>query len=352
MGYSIDSEVMLKIGITLMKIVIGLTIAVFFQVIILRALLIFREYRKRNFINLWRPILMESVALVPDDLPHLNQKFIQDFVTEWNSLYEKLGGVSHNNLIEIAKRLNVHRSALVMLISPHPRIQLTGIITLGNVKAIGAWDILSSMARSEHTILSMAAYRALILINSNRALDELLPTLLKRQDWPPSLVARILKDTDTFKVCSLIESTYKSANEDQLENLIQYINALKCMCSHEVFREILSDESHSDQVISLCLAELSDPVSIVHARNYAKSSKWRIRAHAATALGNIGTQEDVTLLVSMTSDDQWLVRYRAAQAIGRLPFVNIDNLKAMQKLHPKKIAKDILNQVIAERELT
>jgi len=352
LGYSIDSEAMLKVSITLMKIVIFLTVAVFFQVIYLRSALVYREYRKKNFIALWRPVLMESVAHVPEKLPHLNQKFIQDFVAEWNSLYEKLGGLSHDNLIEIARRLDVNRSAILMLVSRHPRIQLTGIITLGNMRVVGAWDVLSYIARSDHTILSMAAYRSLILIDSDRALYELLPILLKRLDWPPSMVARILKDTDSLKVCGLIAETCTTANDAQLANLIQYLNTLNCMCAHEVFREILKDENkHDDHVISLCLSELNDPTSIEFARKYTTSTRWHVRAHAATALGNIGSEEDIRTLISMTGDDEWWVRYRAAQALAKLPFVKVENLKGMQKIHPHKLAKQILSQVIAEQEL-
>ena len=352
LGYSADSNVILNIGITLIKIVIFLTIAVFFQVIILRSLLVFREYRKNRFIDTWRPILMESVSHVPDDLPSFDKKFIQDFVAEWNNLYEKLGGPSHANLIEIARRLDTHRSAIKMLISSHTKIQLMGIITLGNMKTAGAWNILTSIAKSENTILSMAAYRALILINRDRALDELLPTLLKRLDWPPTMVARIIKDTDTLKVCNLIEKTCVTANEEQLINLVQYLNMLNCMCSHNVFSEILKNTKHSEKIISLTLSELNDPTAIDLVRGFTTHTNWNVRAQAAAALGNIGAEEDITLLFSLVSDEKWWVRYKAAKALAKLPYVNVKNLKGIQETHPNKMAKEILNQVIAEQNLS
>jgi len=350
--YSVDSEVMLKVGITLMKIVIFLTIAVFFQVIFLRSMLVFRASRRARFLNLWRPILMESVSRVPDNLPNFNHRYIHDFIAEWNSLYVKLGGISHENLIEIARRLDIQHAAVKMLISRHAKVQLTGIITLGNMRTAGTWDLLTSIAKSHHTILSMAAYRSLILINSNRALDELLPTLLIRLDWPPSMVARILKDTDSIKVCKLIESTCEKANEKQLFNLIQYLNTLKCMCTHEIIHNILAKKNHSDEIISLCLTDLNDPTSLYLVRKYAKDPNWKIRAQAAVALGNIGTVDDVRLLAKLVSDEAWWVRYRAAQSLSNLPFVKIENLRYAQKKHPKKLAKEILKQVIAEHNLT
>ena len=351
LGYSVNSDEMLKLGITLMKIVIFLTIAVFFQVIILRSLLVFRNYRKKRFLNIWRPILMESVAGVPDNLPTLNQRFIQDFISEWNSLYEKLGGFSHENLIEIARRLDIQRSAATMLVSSHPKIQLTGIITLGNMKTAGAWSILASIAKSKHTILSMAAYRALILINSDRALEELLPTLLKRLDWPPSMVARILSDTNTIRVCELIEKMSETANDSQLINLIQYMNSLKCMCSHEIVHNILAKSTHDEKVLSLALSELNDPTSIELVRKYTRYPGWHVRSKAATALGNIGEESDIKILNKLICDEKWWVRYNAAKSLAKLPFISNDRLKEIQSKHPNKMAKDILSQVIAEKNL-
>jgi len=350
LGYSADSEVALKFGITLMKIVIFLTIAVFFQVIILRAMLVFREYRKKHFINIWRPILMESVAFLPEKLPKLNRRFTLDFIGEWNSLYEKLGGISHDNLIQIARRLDIHKSAIIMLTSGRPRIQLTGIITLGNMKVSGAWDILESISKSEHTILSMAAYRALILIDRNQALEKLLPTLLQRLDWPPSMVARILKDSDTTKVCDLLAKTCENARGKQLANLIRYINALKCMCSLNIFRAILSDPDHDEEVLSLCLAELNDPTAIDLVRMYIAFPSAQVRTYAAVAIGNIGSKEDIILLEMLLNDENWWVRYRAAQSLIGLPFISNEKLSIIKEKTITKRAIEILEQAIAERE--
>lgn len=46
-----------------------------------------------------------------------------------------------------------------------------------------------------------------------------------------------------------------------------------------------------------------------------------------------------------------VVRYRTAQALARLPFINQDRLKAIQAEQANPFARDMLAQVIAESQL-
>ena len=341
---------MLKIGVNLMLFVLTLTFLVLVLVVILRLILLYKKRQSDKFIELWRPILMECVMGAPESLPKLNPKYLFNFIVEWNSLYENLGGVSHGNLIYVALKLDIHRAAMKMLISRNVKIQLTGVITLGHMRTVQAWRVLESIAKSDQIFLSIAAYRSLILIDSNKALDQLLPVLIKRVDWPSTMVAKILKDTDNLKVCELIAEVCEGASEKQLENLIQYINALKCTCAAPVFRKILSSPS-DDHLKTLCLQELNDPSAIDLVYKHIESSRWHVRMHAATALGNIGTKKDIKLLDNLLSDKEWWVRYRASQALAKMPFVSTEDLLYKKSMSDNEDVKSILDQVIAEQAL-
>jgi len=351
LGYNLDSELMLRIGVNLMLAVVSLTIAVFLLVIFLRILLLYHNYRREQFIALWRPTLTECIIEIPEKLPTLDHKYIHDFIGEWNSLYENLGGISHENLINVAIKLKIHTAAMVMLISNHPKIRLTGIITLGNMRAKQAWPMLESISKSEQVFLSIAAYRALVLIDREKALDNLLPQLIKRTDWPASMVAKILKNIDNLKVCELLAQSCENATEHQLENLIQYINTLKCTCTTEVFRKILAKDK-DDHIKSLCLKELNDPLAIDLVYKHIASRRWHVRMHAAAALGNIGSKKDAYILINLLDDNHWWVRYRAAQSLIRIPSMSIDDLLEIKKKHEKNEAKSIIDQVIAEKDFS
>lgn len=349
-GFNIDSEKILEFGIYLIQAVVLLTCAIFLHVVIKRALLVYRNKRRKLFLALWRPILIESVAEVPGSFPKLDKKFVFDFIGEWNALYEKLGGISRENLIQVASALKINEHATKMLQSSHIKIQLIGIITLGNMRVNSAWNYLESIALSSDTLLSLTAYRALAQIDQDKAIIELLPKLIKRLDWPASMVAKILKEAKSPKICELLADACMTAKEEELPNIIKYINVLNCSNSTLVFRHILNKKV-DDHIISLCLHELHDPSVIDIVRRYVEYPRWHVRVNTAHALGNIGTKEDVVYLKKLLNDKQWWVRYRAAQALVKLPFLNDDTIRNIQKEFENPKAQQILEQALAERDL-
>jgi HEAT repeat protein len=71
---------------------------------------------------------------------------------------------------------------------------------------------------------------------------------------------------------------------------------------------------------------------------------------AAKALGRIGEQRDTEKLIQLLGDSQWWVRYRAAQALAKLPWINQESLERIQAEQTDRFAEDILEQVMAEGE--
>jgi len=72
---------------------------------------------------------------------------------------------------------------------------------------------------------------------------------------------------------------------------------------------------------------------------------------AANVLGRIGQQEHVSLLEALLDDREWWVRYRAAQAITRLPFLGPNRLRRIRLRQADRYATDILQQAFAEAGL-
>ena len=79
------------------------------------------------------------------------------------------------------------------------------------------------------------------------------------------------------------------------------------------------------------------------------SDLWHVRMHAATALGRFGGEPEIEILTLLLKDREWWVRYRSAQALASMPFLNIQNLEVIRDSINDKFAKDILNQVITEK---
>ncbi len=65
----------------------------------------------------------------------------------------------------------------------------------------------------------------------------------------------------------------------------------------------------------------------------------------------MGTREDQVALVALLSDPEWWVRYRAAQALAKLPFLTEEKLQSLCEVQTDQFAREILAQVMAERRL-
>jgi HEAT repeat protein len=76
-----------------------------------------------------------------------------------------------------------------------------------------------------------------------------------------------------------------------------------------------------------------------------------VRLQAARALGHIGDASDLPRLQGMLCDSQWWVRYRAAQALSRLPGLDHEGMQRIRAAQNDRFACDVLDQVMAERNM-
>ena len=68
----------------------------------------------------------------------------------------------------------------------------------------------------------------------------------------------------------------------------------------------------------------------------------------AQALGRIGGLGDADVLVRMTTDAQWWVRYRAAQALLHIPALGTERVRSLVVGTADRYAIDMLQAVLAE----
>ncbi len=71
---------------------------------------------------------------------------------------------------------------------------------------------------------------------------------------------------------------------------------------------------------------------------------------AAAALGRLGAEEDCPRLLELLADQEWWVRYRAAEALIGLPFLDRGALERMRDGITDRYGRDMFDQVLAERE--
>lgn len=319
------------------------------QVFFFRFLFAQRDKNKAEALAIWMPVLAETTLQMPASIPPLYRKHLNTFLYEWNKLHMLVRGDATTRLIDLARQLKLENYAYKMLESRSVPTKMLAIITLGNMKAQSAWNNLMDLLHGNNLILSLTAARALTQIDHKNAIQDILPEVIKQREWPTPHVSSILKKTDPILLCNVMGQAIRQANENDLPHLINLsIGNTHCETIGMAILEVLK-KSTNEQVIAACLHSIDDYRGIVYARHYATHPQGYVRVHAANALGRIGLKEDVEILVGMLSDKEWWVRYRAAQALTSMPFLNVDAIENIKNSLQDKFAKDILTQVLEER---
>jgi HEAT repeat protein len=283
----------------------------------------------------------------------------------WNHLQESLLDESKDHLNQIGKALSIQLAALHLLRRGNLRERLLAVVTLGQLRERAAWDQLFTLAQREGALLSVVAARALVMIDPRRAVPELIPLLMTRADWPASRVANMLQIAGADVISDQIASAaLKSALEENEQHTkrngkhptndpartIGYLKLAYNVAALSAARTI-AGLSYDPEVLAACLRLLNSAEDLPVVRECLSHEDGGVRVQAAAALGRLGEDGDEERLVPLLSDKEWWVRYRAAQALSRLPHMRPLKLKRIQAEQSNPFARDILTQVMAEVQL-
>ena len=324
-----------------------LVLLLILQVIIMRIRFLSNSKRKKHLLDKWRPILTHILLGEKIDIAVLPRNEIGVFLEEWNRMFGTVRGENLESLVHLAQRLRIDFYARRMLKTRSMRARLLAIITLGHMREYAVWDELIKMLQHPHPVLSITAARALMWIDAKNAIDIILPLILSRSDWPWSNVAHVLKQGNPQLVCEKLAQLVVKAPTDRQPGLLRYLETTRCLQFTKTVTEILRT-TDEDRVSSVCLHIINDPDALTTIREYTLHPRWHVRMHAASALGRLGEQKDIKILLRMTEDENWWVRYRAAQSLVKIPGQNIESLNVLRDQQQDKYARDILTQAIAE----
>lgn len=318
----------------------------------MRMLFLRRVFLRDRGQEYWRPILASGVLGEPVPDHAMNQ--VEDFqvlIEEWNNLHERLRGDATDHLNELGRILKIDAAARAMLSSRSRRKKLLGIISLGHLRDPKDWKALVALLENKHTSVSLAAARSMVQLYAEAALPLVLAQSLQRPDWPPVRLANIIMEAGADVACQpLLDQIELAVDANHLATFLRFTKCLKCRGSLDAMLRAL-DISDDEKVVIACLDLLDDPRGLTMARWYVKDERWTVRVHAANALGRVGKREDIELLKSLLCDSEWWVRYRAAQALASLPFVDEAVMASVRGELDDNYARDILTQVIAENRV-
>lgn len=348
--YVIVSDLIITAAYYINITILVLVTALLALLIFFRVRLIHLQKRHARLTARWRPLITQMLITGENTITALppSERFI--FLEEWNRMFGSIKGDNLERLVKLAHELNIHKFALRLLKKRNMRLKLFAVITLGHMRAHQAWDTLQALLQHPNTLLSLSAARALMWIDDQQAIDLILPVVQQRDDWPWSNVAHLLKQSTPANICSRLADTTLSSAVDKQPGLLRFLETCNCTQLTDVFYRVLK-ETDDDRVASTCLHIITDPRALPEIRKYTHSSRWHVRMHAASALGRLGNNSDRERLLQLTSDREWWVRYRAAQALLALPGMNQDKLLLIREQSSDRYSRDIISQALAEDSL-
>jgi HEAT repeat protein len=341
---------MLQVVIWVGVVVFALTLLLVLQIMLLRALLILRQRRSARFLAVWRPLLMQSLEAVPAHLPAITPADAFTFLSVWNYLHDSLLATTKDHLNQLARALEMDKVAQQMLRQRSIRPRLMAIVTLGHLRETAVWEQLQTMAQSQHTVLALAAARAVVQINASEALPWLLPLMAERTDWSVTRVVTILKEAGAEVVSQPLATALLTIAPEHRPRLIRYLEVAHRDIVLPTVRQLLRT-SPDEQVLQACLQFINAPEDVESVRTCLTHPQWVVRVQAAAALGRIGAEADQPRLVELLNDSQWWVRYRAAQSLVNWPFSALTQFQHLAVTHANPFAREILTQALAERRM-
>jgi HEAT repeat protein len=310
-----------------------------------------QENLRRRVVARWRPILTQT-ALEEGPLPELpavKRRHVPHLLDEWNALHDALRGAGTDRLNEIAARLGLRAHALALIRSGDVSKRILAMRTMGHLQDGGeAWPLLSEQLGSRNTLVSFYAAAAMLQVDPQRAMPEVVAQLAHREKWPGEAVARLIRDAGTDIAREPLRALVLSVEPGRVPQLLPWLGKVDPAVASEVAVRILRRHTTDVRVLAAALTVLQDASLLPIVRPLVRSPDFVVRKNLATALGRIGGLEDAATLVELMGDKVWWVRYRAAQALTMLRGMTRERLAVVRGSLTDRFARDMLDHVTAE----
>lgn len=327
------------------------TIVLFAYTLGLRAATVLHERRERDVEQRWSGVLARAATGEERLLPPRIRRYEHTIVLElWNSFRALVDGPAAISLIELGRFAGIERIAVRRLSSRRLTSRLLGAQTLGFLGSDTRWGEMAGFLDDDNAALSITTALALARIDPDRALGPLMARLPARRDWPKTNVSQMLALLGAERISAPFTELVRHGDEDTRAYLLTFAQLL----APDVYDMLATDlmrASTDPRVLAASLKLVSGRLGLPRLPWLAAHDVSFVRIQAAHTLGRIGKPEHVDQLARMLADDEWWVRYRAAQALVSLPFLGPNALRRMRDTQEDRYAGDILEQAMAEAGL-
>ena len=319
-------------------------------ILFMRQYVLRRERIHARAVAVWQQYLVPHPDPEPEQIPRLEHRDLPGFLEVWNAVHEPLHGETTPWLARVARETDLERRLLPRLARGTFHARLLAIIAMGHVKNPDSFERMRRFIDDRNPTVSLCTARALMQIDPARAVSQFVPRIVSRNDWSQGSIATILAESDVEKVSRELSGVTLQANVEIAPRLIRFLSVVSPAAASPIIRQMLHTQS-DERVISTCLQVMTSQEDLDAVRPLLAHQRWHVRMQAAVTLGRLGMPGDEQRLIALLTDKQWWVRYRAAQALLKLPFVGAASLRQIQATQSDKYARDIIAQVLKEQEM-
>lgn len=327
------------------------TIVLFMYTVGLRVATISAGQRRRALLGTWRDVfalsMLSAEAAGEATLPRVRWADRIDLLEEWNRARSIVDGGAADNLVLLAKRTRIPKLAARLIARRRVRSKILAVQTFGHLRDPSRRDDIAELVEHDNTALSITAAEALVEIDPAFGAAKVIPMINRRRDWPKNRVSIILRLAGSERISEPMYRAIRSADSEGIVYLLQFARLVEAEVLDALVEDLLRSSSHPG-VLTAALKLVSGFGGVPRIAWLTQHDAWFVRMQAAKVLGRIGQQEHLSLLEALLDDEEWWVRYRAAQSIASLPFLGPNQLRALQKRQTDPFAGDILQQAFAE----
>ncbi|MGH8251943.1 MAG: HEAT repeat domain-containing protein [Steroidobacteraceae bacterium] len=311
------------------------------------------ESQKRlhaRVIQVWRPLLARA-AMEEGQLPallSLSTSHLPYVMEEWNALHVAVRGRSAARLNEAAIHLGLDVAARRLIHTRQVGRRILAIRTLGHLRDPSSWKPLQEQLASPNALVSFYAAAALVQIDAQRAMPGIMNQLAERESWPAEAMARLLVDVGADIAREPVRALMLSLAPAKVPPLLPWLAHVDAVLGSEVAIELLRRHPDEAGIVAAALLVVLDPAILPELARFADSEHADIRKNLAVACGRLGALAEVDVLLKLLCDRVWWVRYRAGQALLRLPGMDDTRLDAIRTRLTDPYARDMLSHVRAE----
>lgn len=348
------SEAPLGVALWAALIAAALTIVLFIYSLGLRVAHVLHDRDLARLRARWWPVIARA-AIAEDldencDLGALKHGSRTKLLREWCRFRTHVKGNGGRSLELLADELGLLRVARRLLRRRSVSSKLLAIQALGFLRDAESWEDIKSLLYHQNITISITAASALVHIRAREAIDLVIPMISRRPSWPRTQVGRLLNLAGPEIVTARLCHAIRSADVEEALRLLQFYESASMREFDLLVAELLTSRTEPALMAAALKAvrgQLPEGVVV----NLARHPIWFVRMQAANLLGRTGRREDYPILEPLLADLEWWVRYRAAQAVVKLPFLGPHALRKLRDRQKDTYARDILCQAMAEAGL-